>query len=188
MDVRALTAVAALITTTGCASAPSQSFFRGRHVEMTTKTGRPEKGELLAVGPEQFLLLEDDRVKTVPVQEVDRVRVWRHDLNGSHVSTFARGGGLVTGGVLSLACMSVEDNGGGGCLGVGALVAATWAIVGSLATHSAERAARLDVSANWKTLEPYARFPQGLPEGLNLRGLEPSHPSEAEAQPSGQRR
>lgn len=177
---RKLTAMVALAAVTGCATAPRQPFVLGRPVEVATKTGEPEKGELLAVGPEQFWLLQKDQVKTVPVSGVKRVRVWRHDVNGSRVSAFATIGALVTGSLLAGACVSVEGNDGARCLGLGVVVAATWAIVGGLKVQSVARNARLDLTTNWKALEPYARFPQGLPEGLDLHSLEGSHPADAE--------
>jgi hypothetical protein len=177
---RRLTTMVVLAAVTGCATAPRQPFVVGRYVEVATKTGKSEKGELLAVGPEQLWLFQHDQVKTVPASGVTRVRVWRRDVNGSHVSAFATIGALVTGGLLAGACTSVEGNDGAGCIGLGVVVAATWAVVGGISARSAEHRTRLDVATNWKALEPFARFPQGLPEGLTLRGLEGSHPVRAE--------
>jgi hypothetical protein len=79
-------------------------------------------------------------------------------------------GGLATGGALAAACATVEGN--SNCAAVGLVVAGAWMAVGALSARSIESSSlvRLPAPAS-ADLRPYARFPQGPPDGVDLRSL-----------------
>jgi hypothetical protein len=59
------------------------------------------------------------------------------------------------------------------------LTAPMWLIGGSVATGAESRAAqRQGAPLTWVELAPFARFPQGMPDGIELNGLQPKqvHP------------
>lgn len=76
-------------------------------------------------------------------------------------------GGLVSGVALTAACGSVE---GAECGAVLPGVILSWGLVGGLsaATLSGSSSQRL-APEEWERLRPFARFPQGLPEGFPRR-------------------
>lgn len=173
---RKLVAAALCLALPGCATARTAHSVLGRRVEVeisgATAEQRP-KGELIAVGPEQLYVLEPGGVRALPLSGIGEVRVRRHGLNGKRAMRWVGLGALLSGGALAGACSSVEGN-GGGCFGIGAIVAATWALIGLPAAVSLGRSSELRVRPpGWDALKPYARFPQGAPEGLDLNGLSP---------------
>jgi hypothetical protein len=56
-----------------------------------------------------------------------------------------------------------------------------WLIIGPLATASQSRAPFVHVrrAADWEAARGFARFPQGIPDGLDRRVLRPRPPREA---------
>jgi hypothetical protein len=161
---RVLALFVALLMATGCASAPKVSLV-GRSVTVVPEGEAPEvKGELLVVGPERLWVRERDSVVEVPLPEVREVRVKRHGSDGRKALTWALIGGLATGGLLAGACSSVE--GANNCGVVGLVVAGAWLAVGALAAPSMESSSRLDLPRpTAEDLRPFARLPQGWPEG-----------------------
>jgi hypothetical protein len=162
----------ALVMATGCASTPKVPVV-GRAVTVVPESeGREVKGELLTVGPDRLWVREKSGVTEVPLPAVREVRVKRHGFGARRALTWALLGGLATGGVLTGACASVE--GTGNCGTVGLAVVGVWLLVGALAAPSMESSSRIDL---WKPtpgqLRPFARLPQGLPEGLAPADLAP---------------
>ena len=174
---RKLVAAVLCVAVSGCATAKPQLSPMGRHVEvhLAAVSDAGAKGELMAVGPEQLWVLERDGVKELPLREIDLVRVQRHGLTGQRAKAWAGLGALTTGGALTGACASVEGNSGRGCVLLGAVVAVTWALIGWPSAASLGRSSELRVrKPSWNALRPYARFPQGVPEGLDLHTLHAS--------------
>lgn len=170
-----VTASIVALVVAGCATVPKVSVT-GRLVEVrptSAKQSPPAKGELIAVGPEQLWILEDKGIHEVPLSSIGEVDVRRHKLGGKQAALWAVVGALVTGGALTAACSSVEGN--GGCGKVFLAVGATWGLFGGVSAASLERSSRLPIpSPDWEALRPYARFPQGLPPGLDPAILRPS--------------
>ena len=123
-----------------------------------------------AVGTEQLWILEPTRVREVPLREVDQVRVRLHGLDGKRAWTWTLAGAVLSGAALATACSQVEgDTNCGAVLAVSLL---PWAAVGGLSAAGLEKSSRLLVRApDLEALRPYARYPQGLPEGLDLATL-----------------
>jgi len=158
------------VMTTGCASTPKVPVV-GRAVTVVPEGDEPKvKGELLAVGPDRLWVREEEGVAEVHLPEVREIRVKRHGFNAHAALGWALLGGLVTGGILAAACASVED--ANNCGGVGLAVTGAWLLVGAAAAPSMESSSRLKL---WKPtaedLRPFARLPQGLPEGLAPEAL-----------------
>jgi hypothetical protein len=123
------------------------------------------KGELLALGPEQLWVLEPSRAHEIPLSQIGQVRVRLHGLDGKRTLTWVTVGGVVAGVALTAACSSVEDT---SCGGVFLASAIPWALVGGLSARSLEASSRVLIRApDLSALRPYARYPQGLPEGLD---------------------
>lgn len=166
-------AIALSVAVHGCATSTPKLSVYGRPVEVLPTAGSqepPAKGELIAVGPDRLWVLEPARVSEQTLSGIREVRVRRHGLNGRRGMQWALLGALVTGGALTLACASVEDADNCGVAFLG--VAATWALIGGLSARSLESSSRLKIRApDWEALKPYARFPQGIPEGLDLAEL-----------------
>jgi hypothetical protein len=167
---RGLAHVMIAATLTACATARPPVF--GRPIEVTLTTGREDastRGELLAVGESGVWVLGANGVREIPFAEIQRVRVGLHGLNGRAAGTWAGGAAVGTIGALAVACSQVE---GTNCGGVLLLTAIPWALVGIPSVASLERSSRVFVGSEYReALVPYARFPQGLPEGLDPQSL-----------------
>ena len=164
-----------LTVPTGCASASKALPVRGRSVELVLREpARPDriKGELLAVGADVLLVHGPQGVRSVPRTEIARVRVELHRLDGRKAGAWVVLGAVVTGAALAVACGSAD---GEDCGGVFALVGLGWGLIGVPSAIGLGRSSRLLVtSSELDTLRPYARLPQGLPEGLDPGQLVPA--------------
>lgn len=154
---------------TGCATARPPVF--GRPIEVTPTAGHEDssaRGELLAVGEGGVWVLESRRVREIPFADIQKVRVGLHGLDGRAAGTWAGAGAVGTIGGLAIACSQVEGTSCGGL----ALLAIPWALVGIPSAASLEKSSRVFLSSeNREALVPYARFPQGLPDGLDPQSL-----------------
>jgi hypothetical protein len=163
-----------VLALSACATARPIAPLGGRTVELQPagpRKGPAVRGELLAVGPERLWVLEPAGVRSVPFEEIDQARVRLHGLDGKKAGAWAVIGGLVTGVALTVACASEGHN--GGCGKAFAIAAVPWALIGGPAAASLGRSSQLRVSRpELESLRPYARFPQGLPEGLDPTLLE----------------
>jgi hypothetical protein len=149
--------------------------------------GPEVKGELLAVGPDRLWVREEKGVAEVRLPEVREVRVKRHGFGARQALTWALFGGLITGGILTAACASVEDS--GDCGRVGLAVGGLWLLTGAVAAPSMESSSRLDLRRPTPgDLRPFARLPQGLPEGVAPETLGPAPEKPHERCSAGPRR
>ena len=157
----------------------------GRAIEVRPARNSPApavKGELIAVDPQLIWVLEPDRLSRLAFTEVEQVSVRRHGLNRKAAWRWTMLGAPVSGVVLTLACGSAEDSEGCGVILPG--VGATWALFGALSAPSLEKSSQLRVlPSDWEALRPYARFPQGLPESLDLDSLVGRAPGSDPAKP-----
>lgn len=176
--MRKLMAILLTVTTgSGCATGATSSLL-GRSVTIVpTASASPEPervaGELIAVEPERLWVLGKEQMFEVPLSSVEQVRVQRHRMTTRRGLAWAGIGALTTGIALSAACESVEDSEDCGVafLGVGLI----WLLLGALPALTLDKSAtiRVERSAS-ETLRPFARFPQGPPEGVDLRQLPPT--------------
>jgi len=134
--------------------------------------GASVQGELLAVRGDSAWVLASNpaRVVGVPMPAIREAHIQRHGLTAQKGLEW----GLVVGGVsgiaLSLACNSVEGNSGCGGVFVGMMLGG--ALYGGIAAISFNSSSRYRVEpATPDALAPYARFPQGPPDGVSLPQL-----------------
>ena len=175
---RGLAWLLVVLLTTGCATRGAGVSIYGRQVT-AVEIGEAEKrrspeGELIAAEPARLWLLGKEQVFEVPLSSVEEVRVRRHNFTPGKALLWSVLGAIVTGGALAAACSSVEGTRGlrervrgrwaGIWLGIGGLAAA------SMSGSSSTRLPRPKA----EDLSPYARFPQGVPEGFDPRTLRPS--------------
>lgn len=169
-----LTAAALVACLPGCATARPHASALGRAVEVRPVEGRgteAAKGELLAVGPQQLWVMEREGPRQVDTASIEQVRVKRHNWDGRRAWTWTIVGALVTSAALTAACGSVE---GSGCGRVPLAVGSTWLALGGLSAVQLERSSTIRMNGpGFESLRPYARFPQGLPEGLDPKTLPP---------------
>jgi len=146
------------------AQAPRASVAHGAEIRILMERGERIQGELLAVeGGRLWYLASDESLRSASAPEISRVEIQRHDLGPRRIFRWT----ALTGGVTSLgmagACASVSD--GGSCAGFTVVWALAWAGIGGLAWAAARPTRRLEGHA-LEELRPWARFPQGLPEGF----------------------
>ena len=158
--------VALALALSGCATARVPLF--GRPVEVQPTAGHKDsaaKGELLAVGAEQLWVLEPTRVREVPLGDIEQVRVRLHGLDGQKAGAWAVAGAVLAGAALTVACGRAESENCGAAFG---LTMVPWALFGGPSAASLERSSRILVRRpDFEALRPYARYPQGWPEGLD---------------------
>lgn len=170
--------VSMALTLGGCATATPRVSVVGHPVEVQLQATKddpraPVKGELLAVSPEKVWVMGPHRVSPLPLREVEEVRIRRHALSGRRAGRWALLGAVVSGAVLTLACSSVDADNACGKILIPVLL--TWGAIGVPSVASLARSSQLHVEpSDWEALRRYARFPQGLPEGLDLETLAPS--------------
>jgi len=160
----------------GCSSAPSSkpasppdaSAVHGRTVKVglaEPREAKPVEGELIAVSAEALVVLSPAGLQSVRRDDVDRVEVALHGLNGRTMTTWVTVGALLSGLSLLVACSQVE---GASCGGAAILPALLWGGIGAPSAYSLARSSRRVVErAKLDALSAYARFPQGLPEGVD---------------------
>ncbi len=151
---------------------------RGREVSYATapragQSGRL-RGELLAVDQDSVWVLGKQGVVAVRLGDLTEGWVRRHGLKRSTGILFGSLVGLASGVALMAACSSVE-----GAESCGALVPAftlTGGVLGVLAGVSMESSSHLQLPATASALRPYARFPQGMPDGISREQLANTRP------------
>jgi hypothetical protein len=168
MSCRAIVALALAAACAACAA--HEPPVLGRTVSVARRGGERVVGELVAVQDSDLVVRRSDGVAQVPLADVRAVEIKRHDWGRSRGLAWSLLGGAATGAALAASCASVSS----GCGGVGAAVLATWLVVGGLSSLSMEASSRVRLSSpSAESLRPYARFPQGLPPGLDDDSLVP---------------
>jgi hypothetical protein len=166
-----LLASALLLAAVPAAGAQPAPSVRGATLQLELRTAGPLSGELLAVEGDSLVLLAGPRdMRRVALGDVLRARVPRPGMSARGVLAWTVVGGLVSGALLTGACASLDDT--SGCGAVLPAVALTWGVFGGLSAAVAGSGWRV-VTMDAATLTPYARFPQGLPEGFG-RGTDGS--------------
>jgi len=184
--------VVSLVVTTiasGCALTVQKPVAYGREVRVRTlgpsrapeapgdlpsvdQDGSEVRGELISVDKEKITVLDRAQaVREIPKQTVRDVSVQRHRFGAGKGLLWTLAGGLVTGSALAVSCGSVGSNSRNGfCGSVFTGTMALWGIIGGISSVA------LDSSTHWRAipgddLRPFARFPQGLPQGCDAAAL-----------------
>ena len=115
-------------------------------------------GELVAVEGDSVYVLTGEGLEAAPAAGVRRAELWGYQSEHGRLAAWTVVG--------TLSCAS------NGIVAV--LSAPVWAISGTLSTASQSRAPRLTRPSDpWARFRSYARFPQGLPPGLDRGSLRP---------------
>ena len=141
----------------------AQSTAYGGWIELAyDQPERRADGELIAVSAESVWVLTGSQGLVIPTAGVKK---------GKLTAYAAQKGGLSAWTVLGT--ISTLSNGG-----FLIFTAPMWMIGGSLAVGGESRAPeRQHPPLAWVELAPFARFPQGLPQGVELTSLEPKKES-----------
>ena len=140
-------------------------------------SSRAVKGELIAVGADSLWLRQGDGVRAMALGDLDRVQVRHHGFTFGKAMLIAGIGGLVTGAAMTAACSSIEDNCGVVFVGMMGSWLAVGAIAGAASSGSAYRSLE---PLTYEALQPYARYPQGLPPGVTYDGTSTAPASSAQ--------
>ena len=166
-DKRILTSVLLALMCNACKTPPHavpdiQSFDRdvyGAWTEVTFPRAahRPETyGELIAVTPDQLTVLTATGVVTVQKKDVGDVTLTL--FSGSMIPAW------LTAGIVSTASHGVYLPG----------TIALWSLAAAWDNRQYERFAEVNYpGGSWEELRRGARFPQGVPEGLDVNSLRP---------------
>lgn len=172
-----LAALLLAITVLASVSADAQQkrSFQGRRAEVSLHSPvRAVKGELLAVGADRLWLLADTALLDPRISEVARVRIKRHPFTGSTMLVWGAIGAVTTGIALTAACASLGDDGLGGCGLVLPVFGLSWMVVAGVSSlFTAPSAYKTFRPGQIDDLRAFARFPQGLPEGVDPSQLGP---------------
>ncbi len=134
----------------------------GGWLELTVREGargsRTAAGELLAVSEEELVLLGDSGVTTVPTAAV----------RGGRLTGYRSSAGLV-GSFAALGTLSTVSNGY-----FLVFTAPMWIFGGTIAAGTESTSPVIEVPPpHWLALAAWARFPQGIPPGLETGTLTP---------------
>ena len=173
MSVTRGVALAPLILAVACAGNPAPAGFLpspaqapqnayGGWIQVTVPAGRHDStiaGELIAARADTVWVLPDSGpVVAVPTSTVKQGRVARYTSEAGAISGFT-----------ALGVVSTISN--GFLLGI---TAPLWIITGIVASSNESRAPLRDVPPlAWADLAAFARFPQGLPPGIDLGEIRP---------------
>lgn len=123
------------------------------------KDKREARGELIAVQVDSVFILMEDGLTAIPKATISKAKLSVYDSEAKLL-------GLWTG----VGALSTLSHGAGLILS-----APSWIIIGSIATASQSHAPHIVSSTFeeklWEEIRKYARFPQGLPPGLDPRSL-----------------
>lgn len=167
--VRVLLALTLLATAGPLDGQSAEKRFTGVQVRLTTAPdSRETRGELLAVAGDTLWIASPHSEYPAPFRfaDVSNARARTHEAgSGWTMKRVLLGWGLTSAGLMA-ACVQETS----GCIAVPLVVAVPWSIIGGLAAWGNERGTwRRFPPGRLSELRPYARFPQGLPEGFSGR-------------------
>lgn len=162
MRTRSLAVVLALAVA-ACASNPDprdpatfeqmqrQAF--GGWIEIVTASGAADTGELLAVRHDEVIILDAmNFVQRFPIAQIARARLWKWRRDGSF-GVWGTVGALTTASHGFFLIFTFP----------------MWVVTASISGALDSHAQHIDVpDAAWDELVPWSRFPQGIPDGVDL--------------------
>ena len=157
--------IVGLLPPAAAAQSQTRSALGGRNVIVQLRVGTM-RGELIAVTTDSIWVLQNGQLEATPTRQIRQVKVDREVLGTGMNWTWSLAAGAGSGLALTLACSTVSS----GCGGVFLVTVAIWTAFGGISAHSMA-ASRYETIRNWQHLAPYARFPQGLPEGVGEADL-----------------
>jgi hypothetical protein len=164
--------LAAVVSCAACASnsapkgwlpkpAEAQAGVYGGWIELTSQESaepRRTDGELIAVSADSVWVLNESQGVVIPTSTVQSGKLTAYAAQTGNLTTWTVGGTLAT---ISNGAFLI-------------FTAPMWLIGGSLAVGGESRSPeRKNPPLTWVQLAPFARFPQGMPEGIELTALQP---------------
>jgi hypothetical protein len=141
--------------------AEAQAAAWGGWIELTYQEREEERradGELIAVSADSVWVLNERQGLVIPTIAVRNAKLTAYAAQTGALTTWTVVGTLAT---ISNGAFLV-------------FTAPMWLIGGSLTVGGESRSAeRKHPPRTWMELAPFARFPQGMPEGLELKSLHP---------------
>ncbi|MFQ5549854.1 MAG: hypothetical protein ACE5FJ_01295 [Gemmatimonadales bacterium] len=143
---------------------------RGSTVEIRPLDGVPYRGELIAINSDSVWIFGDE-YRVADLSTVTRISVDHGKLGAKMGWNWGLAAGLISGTLLTAACLSVSD---AECGGVFFGVLSWFALTAGLA-HQSMQSFRYEVVSSpsridrWRALVPHARFPQGPLPGFDPR-------------------
>lgn len=125
--------------------------------------GVRHEGELLAIQSDSVFIIENEACWGAPTAQVAKASLVSYDSQHDRLGLWTLGGTLST-----------------ASHGVGLILTApVWVLVGAGATSSQSRAPMMQIRGpgTWREARAFARFPQGMAEGLERGALRPKPPS-----------
>lgn len=138
---------------------------------VVVELGKPRQkealsGELIAIDEDSLFVLSGSTLVAVKMGETKQVTLWGYDSRWGSVALWTIVGAL-----------STASHG----WALAATFPLLWVLPGTLITGSASRNAVVTVPKRpWTALQPFSRFPQGLPSNLNRDSLLPNSAKAAE--------
>ncbi len=132
---------------------------RGGYAAASAAPGAEIAGELIAVHADSVFVLSESTLVAVPRARVRGATLFAYDAHWGEVATWG-----------FLGTLSAISNGW-----YFLLTGPTWIITSAIAAGSRSRAPMVSLAdpGGWERLRMYARFPQGLPAGLDRPSLRP---------------
>lgn len=129
----------------------------GGWITVRTDSGVSIDGELISVDGDRgtIHILRDRQLLTVPILGITSGELYGYRSAAGTLSTWTLVGTLSTASHGLLLVLS----------------APAWLLSGSIATYRESNASRVEVSDGWRAIAAWARFPQGLPPGVDARTL-----------------
>ena len=164
-------ACAALSAADGTAQAPYHPSPLGAAVvlRLSQEDADPIRGELIAATTDTVWVLDSAVLYRVPLGSIQQVEFRRFESGASTAWIWGIAAGLVSAGALTAACSSVEGN--DGCGSVFPAVMVRWMLWAGLGAATLSASSGETLPPNVDALQPYARFPQGLPPGVDRTTL-----------------
>lgn len=140
------------------ADASATDAFGGWLIAETGPARKPVRvaGELISVEPDSVLVFQGDHPVMLAKQGITKATLVGYDIDSGVLSTWATLGAIST-------------------LSHGAFLVFTlpmWSIAGGVTTSQAVHASMLEYpKGSWTEIAKYARFPQGLPAGVDRMAL-----------------
>lgn len=171
--------VVAIVAATPLESGAQDVPPRGWPVRVQQADSKVEtRGELIAVSADTLWVLVDSQLVSVPTTFVWRVLVKRRPIGAKGIGWWGLVGGTISGLGLFAACSGYEE--GSGCGGILVGTAFLWAAwTGVWAAVAGSEYSGIPRPNLETQLKPFARFPQGMPPGLEpsaLATLKPAVP------------
>ena len=166
------TLLGALLVLSGCAGTHAPKDWLPNASEATTQAHggwvvlrladrSMHEGELIAIGPDSLFVLEPSGCRGFAQTQVEHGLLTGYDSEADRLQAWVVVGSLST-------------------LSHGVFLVGTfplWLLAGGLATASQAHAGRVSITpTTWEKARLYARFPQGLPEGLDRAEVRPRDP------------